>query len=117
MFSKSKKAHNPKHMAPKPDPEPGWFEVASFSGMSSAKSESFEIYKERFRFLWHVSGKRPMMFKATLRHHGEEIHEHELVRTNTKDSGTTLVNESGDLYLDIIAHNVNWWIKIEQEEQ
>ena len=115
-FSKARNAHKPKHEPAKPRPEPQWFEVASFSGGGSQKTETFEIFKDRFRINWHVSGQPGLRFVAQLRHHGEIIPEHDLINSNKRTAGEKIISESGDLYLVIGASDADWSIKVEQEE-
>ncbi len=115
-FSKARNAHKPKHEPAKPKPQSRWYEVASFSGGSSEKTERFEIFKNRFRINWHVSGQPGLRFVAKLRHYGERIHEHDLINSNKRTSGEKIISESGDLYLLVAADNADWSIKVEQEE-
>jgi|GEM_PF-5363703 len=115
-FSKARNAHKPKHEPAKPKPESQWYEVASFSGGGSQKTESFEIFKDRFRINWHVSGQPGLRFVAQLRHHGEIIPEHDLINSNKRTAGEKIISEYGDLYLVIGASDADWSIKVEQEE-
>lgn len=114
--TEEKKVAPAKEEKPKAEPKEGWYKVISWKGVSTKKTEPFNITGKRWRIKWSFTASDPQFGTLFIyvNRPGSEAPEDMIMHTKGSASDVSYFYKKGTFYLEIDCANGKWSIVVEE---